>query len=131
MSWQKIRLPYTSDIDPEVVKIGKLVWDCYERENKPAGFAMFHASRGQIRNWHTRLVYLTPVAAELCREVAENYTLEPCDVPARDEPDIAFVFGDPLMMGALQDKYDPSSEEAPQEAQEEVQQAQAATESQI
>lgn len=112
MSWQKITLPYTDDIDPEIVKIGQLGWDCFSRENKPKGFAMFHASRGEIRNWHSRLVYLTPVAAELCREIAENYKLEPCEVPARDEPDIAFVFGDPLMMGALQDKWEPTPEEA-------------------
>ncbi len=113
MSWQKITLPIIEEIDPKVVEIGKIVWDCYLKENKPEGFAMFHASRGPSKDEHdTRLVYLTPVAAELCTEVTEKYTLEPCDVPARDEPGIAFVFGDPRTMGYLQDKYDPSSEKA-------------------
>lgn len=123
MTWQKITLPIVGeDIDPKVVDIGKIVWDRYLKENKPAGFAMYHASRGIDKVQHdTRLVYLTPVAAELCTELSENYTLEPCDVPARDEPDMAFVFGDPLTMGHLADKYDPSLEEA--------QKAQAATES--
>ena len=122
MSWQKITLPIVGEnIDPKVVEIGKIVWDCYLKENKPAGFAMFHASRGTDKVQHdTRLVYLTPVAAELCPEINESYTLEPCDVPARDEPDMAFVFGDPLTMGQLADKYDPGPEEE--------QKAQAATE---
>ncbi len=117
MSWHKISLPLTLDTDPEVVKIGKLGWECYERENKPEGFAMFHATRGTDDELHdTRLVYLTPVASELCKEIAENYQLEPCDVPARDEPNVAFVFGDPRMMGQLQDKYQPE-EPAAQTAQ--------------
>src|SRR2546423_14269922 len=107
MSWHRILLPLTTDIDPEVVKIGKLGWDCYERENKPAGFAMFHATEaskeGSSENW---VVYLSPVAASLCTEIKESYTVEPCDVPARDEPNVAFVFGDPLMMGQLQDSYE-------------------------
>ena len=108
MSWHKITVPITLEIDPEVVRIGKLGWACYERENKPEGFAMFHASRGISKDHHdTILVYLSPVASELCTEIAENYKLEPCDAPARDEPNMAFVFGDPLMMGQLQDKYVP------------------------
>ena len=111
MSWHKITLPLTLDIDPEVVKIGKLGWECYERENKPEGFAMFHATRGSQDECHdTRLVYLSPVASELCTEIAESYKLEACDVPARDEPNVAFVFGDPLMMGHLRDKYEPEQE---------------------
>ena len=108
MSWHRIVLPLRADekIDPDVVKIGKLGWDCYERGNKPAGFAMFHATEGGegglSENW---VVYLTPVAASLCTEIKESYTVDSCDVPARDKPNIAFVFGDPLMMGQLQDSY--------------------------
>jgi hypothetical protein len=124
MSWQKITLPIVEEqpIDPKVVEIGNFVVNRCVQLNTPAGFGMFHASRGNDKVQHDkRLIYLTPVAAELCPELRENYTLEPCDVPARDEPDMAFVFGDPLTMGHLADKYDPSLEEA--------QKAQAATES--
>jgi hypothetical protein len=107
MSWHRIVLPLTVEIDPEVVRIGKLGLECYARENQPAGFAMFHATRGSEGGLDDkRIVYLSPVASELCKEIAENYQLEPCETPARDEPDIAYVFGDPLMMGQLQDKYE-------------------------
>jgi hypothetical protein len=105
MSWHKIVIPFTTEIDPDVVQIGKLGWACYERENKPAGFAMFHATEGEEGRNHYWIVYLSPVAASLCSEMKEGYKLEPCDVPARDEPNIAFVFGDPLMMGQLQESY--------------------------
>lgn len=113
MSWHKITLPLTMHIDPEVVKIGNLARACYQRENKPAGFGVLHATRGSEDGMNdTRLVYLSPVASELCRELAELYTLEPCDVPARDEPNVAWVFGDPLVMGWLKDKWEPTPEEA-------------------
>ena len=112
MSWHKITLPLTMDIDPEVVEIGNLARACYEREKKPEGFGMLHATRaGADEDSDLRLVYLSPVASELCREIAELYTLEPCDVPARDEPNVAWVLGDPRVMGQLQDKYQPSPEE--------------------
>ena len=108
MSWHKITLPLTMEIDPEVVKIGKLGWACFERENKPAGFAMFHASRGsEDETQEKRLVYLSPVASELCREIAEEYTLEPCGVPAADEPNMIYVFGDPHVMGQLKQHFEP------------------------
>jgi hypothetical protein len=107
MSWHRIVLPLTTNIDPDVVRIGKLGWDCYEKENKPAGFAMFHATAGTKDGVDDKwFVYLSPVAASLCKEIAENYKVEPCDVPARDEPNMAFVFGDPLVMGQLQDSYE-------------------------
>lgn len=114
MQWQKITLPLMTDqVDPQVVKIGDLAREVYLSENKPAGFAMFHAARASEGKFNdTFLIYLSPVAAELCSEIRENYTLEPCGVPARNEPDIAFVFGDPLMMGQLQDQWAPSPEEA-------------------
>jgi hypothetical protein len=71
---------------------------------------MLHASRtsdGNELEHDTRIVYLSPVAYELCHEViGERYTLEPCDVPARDEPGLIWVFGDPLVMGMLADKYE-------------------------
>lgn len=113
MSWHKITRPLTPEIDPEVVRIGKIVWDCFVEENKPEGFAMFHASRGSEDGLHdTRLVYLTPLATEICREALTDFTLEPCGVPACNEPDMAYVFGDPQMMGQLKEKYVPE-EEAP------------------
>ena len=102
MSWHKITLKLLPHIDPQVVEIGKLGWEVFERENKPAGFAMLHATRASETDMDdTFLVYLSPVASELCTEIAERYTLEPCDVPARDEPDAAWVFGDPLVKGWL------------------------------
>jgi hypothetical protein len=109
MAWHKITLPLLTDIDPKVVEIGKLVYDVYEKENKPGGFAMFHATRGSEKGLNDKqLIYLSPVAAELCREViSEKYELEPCGVPARDEPDMAYVSGDPLVMKDLKEKFEP------------------------
>jgi len=103
-------------IDPKVVEIGDIAKACYANENKPVGFGMLHASRGSDPNEHdTRLIYFSPVAYEACREaIGERYTLEPCDVPARDEPGIIWVFGDPHVMAMLADKYEP---EDTQEAQ--------------
>jgi hypothetical protein len=113
MSWHKITLPIPpmKEIDPKVVEIGDLARERWMGENKPAGFGMLHASRGIDPNEHdTRFVYLSPVASELCREALSDYTLEPCDVPARDEPGIIWVFGDPLVMGMLKDKWEPEAE---------------------
>jgi hypothetical protein len=113
MSWLKITLPLSAAIDPAVVEIGNLAKACYEREKQPEGFAMFHATRAGVDEADdTRLVYLSPIAADLCgEEIGEKYTLEPCDVPARDEPNMAFVFGDPRVMGHLADRYEPSPQE--------------------
>lgn len=107
------------EIDPQVVEIGNLARACYEREKKPEGFGMLHATRAGANENDLRLVYLSPVASKLCSEIAELYTLEPCDVPARDEPNVAWVLGDPRVMGQLQDKYQPTPEELlrPQYAQ--------------
>ena len=105
MSWHRIVLPFTTKIDPTVVKIGKLAWECYEKTNRPAGFAIFHATESQDGLNEKWVIYLSPVVASLCKQLAESYTLEPCDIPARDEPNIAFVFGDPLIMGELQESY--------------------------
>jgi hypothetical protein len=112
MSWHKITLPIPprKEIDPKVVEIGDLAKACYAKENKPAGFGMLHATRtsdGNELEHDTRLIYLSPVAYEVCREaIGEHYTLEPCEVPARDEPGMIWVFGDPLVMGMLADKYE-------------------------
>lgn len=111
MSWHKITLPLITDgIDPNVVEIGDMAKEIYARENKPAGFGMYHATRGSKGGHEDKfLVYLTPVASELCREtIGEKFTLEPCDTPARDEPDIAWVFGDPLTKNTLKDKFEPA-----------------------
>lgn len=109
MSWHKVTLPLLGEIDPQVVEIGKWVYDVYIDENKPAGFAMLHATRGSVKGLDDKmLVYLSPVATELCREiVSEKYELEPCGVPACDEPDVAFVFGDPEVMSQLKVRFEP------------------------
>lgn len=120
MSWHKITLPLTMEIDPKVVEIGDIARACYERENKPKGFGMLHATRPGAGGYDTRLVYLSPVASELCREVGELYTLEPCDVPARDEPNMMWCFGDPLVMGMLRDKYEPEETQEVQSMSESV-----------
>jgi hypothetical protein len=107
MSWNRIVLPLTADTSPETVEIGNLGWEVYRREKEPAGFAMFHVTivDGEGKEAE-RIVYLTPVASSLCTNIAEKYSLEPCKTPARDEPNIAFVFGDPRMMGQLRDSMD-------------------------
>ena len=107
MSWNRIVLPLTGETCPDTVEIGNLGWEVYRREKEPAGFAMFHVTHVNERGQHeTRIVYLSPVASELCKSVAEKYSLEPCKAPARDDPNIAFVFGDPRMMGQLRDSMD-------------------------
>ena len=107
MSWNRIVLPLTGDDSPETVEIGTLGWEVYRREMEPAGFAMFHVTLTDERDRQVeRIVYLSPVAASLCRNIAEKYPVEPCKTPARDEPNIAFVFGDPRMMGQLRDSMD-------------------------
>ena len=109
MSWYKITFPLmTTEDDPNVVEIGKIAWDVYQKENEPEGFGLIHATRGSFDGMNDlRLVYLSPVAAELCKEVAEKYTLEPCDVPSRYEPDVHWVFGDPLVKNQLKDTFEP------------------------
>ena len=111
MSWHKITLPLiTHMIDPNVVQIGDISMAIWERENRPAGFAMFHATRGSAGELDDKLlVYLTPVAAELCASdiAAAGFTVEPCGVPARDEPNAAFVFGDVHTMSDLREYFEP------------------------
>lgn len=107
MSWNRIMLPFKSDVCPHVVKIGEMAWDCYRRANQPAGFALFHATAGLGEGDDDfRIVYFSPVASEVCREISEEYPFEPCKPPARDEPNVAYVFGDPLMMGKMRDSVD-------------------------
>lgn len=107
MSWNRILLPLNMDNCPHTLEIGSLGWEVYRREKEPEGFAMFHASildeKGEPQQ---RVVYLTPVAATLCTSIADKYYLEPCKAPARDEPSMAFVFGDPRMMGQLRESMD-------------------------
>ena len=51
------------------------------------------------------------MAYEVCgKTLGERYTLEQCDVPARDEPNMIWVFGDPLVMGMLKEKWEPEKE---------------------
>ena len=106
MSWHRIVLPFTTPTNPDVVRIGRLGLERYEKENKPAGFAMLHATeQGETEFDDKWIVYLSPLAASMCTDIAEEYELEPCDVPARDEPNMAWVFGDPLVRGWLQESY--------------------------
>ena len=116
MSWHKVTLPLTTDIDPKVVHLGDIAKACYEKESRPAGFAMMHASRSSEGGLNdTRLVYFSPLAAELCREeVEKSYTFEPCEVPARDEPGAAWVFGDPLLKNELRETWEPETKAAKQ-----------------
>jgi len=103
MSWQRIVLPFTTEINPDMVEIGKRAMECYRQEKQPEGFAMFHATSGPGRGDHEDrfIVYFSPVAAIACSSAVSDYTLEPCEVPHHNEPNIAFVFGDPKVMGAL------------------------------
>ena len=122
MSWHKITLPLISDaIDPKVVEIGDMAKAIYARENQPEGFGMYHATRGSKGGYEDKfLVYLTPVASELCNAtIAEKYTVEPCDTPARDEPDITWVFGDARTKNLLKDKFEPEPGTWEYERQEE------------
>src|SRR5918998_6816263 len=87
-SWNRIVLPFTQEISPDMVKIGEMAWDGYRRAGEPQGFAMFHATEGPGDGEHDKwIVYLTPVASEVCREISENYPFEALSrPPARDEP---------------------------------------------
>lgn len=107
-SWNRIVLPFTQEISPDMVAIGQMAWDCYHRAGDPDGFAMFHASEGPGDGEHDSwIVYLSPVASEVCQEISEKYPFEPCSrPPARDEPNMAYVFGDPRMKGQLRDSVD-------------------------
>lgn len=110
MSWHKITLPLvTHQTDPNVVQIADIAKAIWKRENMPAGFAMFHATRGSVGELDDKmLVYLSPVAAELCSaEIGKSFTVEPCGVPARDEPNAAFVFGDMRVMSDLKEYFEP------------------------
>jgi len=107
MSWNRIVLPITGDHSPETIEIGNLGWEVYRREKEPAGFAMFHVTINDTAGRPVeRIVYLSPVASSLCENIAEKYSLEPCKAPARDESNIAFVFGDPRTMGQLRESMD-------------------------
>lgn len=107
-SWNKIVLPFTQEISPDMVEIGRMAWDCYRRAGEPNGFAVFHASEGEGDGEHDKwIVYLSPVASEACSEINEKYPFESCSrPPARDEPNMAYVFGDPRMMAQLRDSMD-------------------------
>ena len=104
MSWHKATFPSVTDDIPEVLQIGQLAGEGFFRANKPQGFGMFHAKRG-IPNQpgSTLIVYLSPVASETCPEIFESFKFEPCEAPARNEQDIAFVIGDPWTMSLLQE----------------------------
>ena len=104
MSWNRILLPLVKEtICPDTVEIGNMAWECYRRANEPAGFAMFHATIDADGSDAKRIVYFSPVAASVCEEISEKYPFEPCEVPARDEQHLAYVFGDPLVKNQLRD----------------------------
>jgi hypothetical protein len=132
MSWHKTTFPSTSADNPDVLRIGNLGAEAFYRENKPQGFGMFHAKRGiPDQPGSILIVYLSPVASEMCPELRESYTWEPCEAPARDEQDMAWVLGDPWTKNLLREWFvepqpRPTEEEeiaAAQQAQQEAQQA--------
>ena len=138
MSWHKIEFPSTTETNPDVVNIGKLATDAFLRDDKPQGFGMFHAKRGiPDQPGSIIIVYLSPVASEMCPEIMESYTWEPCEAPARDEQDMAWVLGDPWTKILLKEWFvepvlRPTAEEeelaaAQQTQTEEAQQAQGAS----
>jgi hypothetical protein len=109
MSWNRILLSLKDETCQEsIVDIGNRAWDCYRREKEPAGFAMFHATDSLANGGlgDEFIVYLTPVASSVCSEISDKYPFEKCQIPARDEPNMAFVFGDPRMMGNLRESVD-------------------------
>jgi hypothetical protein len=110
MSWHRIVFPLTTTTNPDVVEIGRIAIARYD-EDKPADFGVFHATRGSEGGLDDKLiVYLSPVASELCgKELAEKYTLEPCEAPANDEPDMAWVYGDPRVRNQLKGVYQPAT----------------------
>jgi hypothetical protein len=103
MSWQRIVLPFTTEINPDMVEIGKRAWEVFRQQQQPEGFAMFHATSGPGKGDHEDrwIVYFSPIAAAACSEAVSDYTLEPCEVPHHNEPNIAYVFGDPKVMNEL------------------------------
>lgn len=104
MSWNRIVLPLALPTCADTIEIGNLAWDCYRRANQPEGFAIFHADElDEAEIDSKRIIYFSPVASEVCREISEKYSFEPCKAPARDETHMAYVFGDPKMMGQLRD----------------------------
>ena len=137
MSWHKTTFPSTSADHPDVLNIGKLGTEAFYKANKPQGFGMFHAKRGvPDQPGAILIVYLSPVASEACPEIFENYKFEPCEAPARNEQNIAFVVGDPWTMTLLREWFEDERpltlteeerqalEAAKQAQTEEVQQAQ-------
>jgi len=103
MSWQRIVLPFTTEINPDMVEIGRRAWEVYRQGNQPEGFAMFHATSGPGKGDHEDrwIVYFSPTAAAACSEAVSDYSLEPCEVPHHNEPNIAYVLGDPKVMAEL------------------------------
>lgn len=107
MPWHRVVLPLQVEIDPNVVKMGDIAKACWQKAGFPEGFGMFHATDGPSMDEQDKfIVYLTPVAAELCGpEIAESYKIEPCAPMACDEPNAAYVFGDPRTKSLLQESY--------------------------
>ena len=93
MSWNRIVLPLKGETCPDTIEIGQLGWEVYRQEKELALLSKPEVSTGTV-------------ASSLCENIGEKYPLEPCKAPARDEPNIAFVFGDPRMMGQLRDSVD-------------------------
>jgi len=104
MTWERIVVPFTTEISPDMVEIGRRGLECFVKDERPEGWAMFHATEGPGRGDEQDhfIVYFSPVAAASCREaVSGDYTLEPCEVPHHNEPNVSFVFGDPKVMAVL------------------------------
>ncbi len=97
MSWQRIVLPFTTEINPDIVEIGKRAQEVLSPEEiNPKALRCFTRRKALDEGDHEDrfIVYFSPVAATVCSEAVSDYTLEPCEVPHHNEPNIAFVFGD-------------------------------------
>ena len=104
MSWHKTTFPSTSEDHPDVLNAGRLATEAFMKANKPQGFGMFHAKRGvPDAPGAILIVYVTPVASEVCTELFETYKFEPCEAPFTGEQNMAYVLGDPWSMTLLQE----------------------------
>ena len=83
MSWECTRLPSAISYRDGM---GRLL-GCFLREffasGTPEEMALFKARRPEEDG--RLLVYLTPIAAKLCRPALDGLVFEPCDPPPREQ----------------------------------------------
>jgi len=81
MNWQKITMPPSAgDLVPEVGPLVMAFTNIYKEKLKPKGFCIFFVVSPEQRTF-----YLSPIAADLCREYVDRldkpYEASPCDIP--------------------------------------------------